>query len=62
MGTPIYALIFGGFVDNFSESTDADFLNSQSNKYGLMFAGLAVVVFVVNILQVRLYSVHLNTF
>lgn len=57
-GTPIYALIFGSFVEHFStSSSDKENLNSLSMIYTLLFAGLAAFVFFVNLTQVTLFGV-----
>lgn len=55
--TPIYALIFGGFVDTFTIETDPAKIEAESIKYAIAYLVLAISVFVVAVAQISLFGI-----
>ena len=55
--TPIYALIFGSFVDEFTTTESDQELLSNTVRYSLLYVALAVAVFVVNTTQIGLFGI-----
>lgn len=55
--TPIYALIFGSFVDEFTTTESDEQLLSHTIRYSLFYVVLAVAVFVVNTTQIGLFGI-----
>ncbi|OTF79659.1 ABC transporter sub-family B, mitochondrial-like protein, partial [Euroglyphus maynei] len=55
--TPIYALIFGEFVDIFARSKDGDYLMTQTLYYTYAFIGLAMGIFICCTTQITLFGI-----
>lgn len=60
LSTPIYAWIFGEWINIFSESDDEEYLLSQTITYAIYLAGLAASILITCTLQVSGYILILK--
>ncbi|KAF7494106.1 Multidrug resistance protein 1A [Sarcoptes scabiei] len=57
MATPVYALIFGEFVNIFAISDDGDFLKRETLIYSMAFVGLSVSLLICCTIQITLFGI-----